>query len=227
MGQMNKLDFAVQEKIIARQKKAKLSNLLISATIEARGKIITAIQNEQKIIKFLASPNNIDDFKKLIAEVRAAELPIELPGAAGENTNIQAEPKINFGQFIEALEKDTQLENNKFEAQQNIKQDDLNRWARKLAFLQYYKNLTLNPETPITKAYGDEKTIRQLAPNKDAIYNLYLDKLEELRRRSDKFKFSDEKFNEVLSDGIPQGGAFEKWLERHREEIMNSIYNSR
>jgi hypothetical protein len=224
---MNETDFVIQQKIKARQKKAKLSNLLSSINLTGRGKIIQAILNEQKIIKFQASSDNLEEFKKLIAEVRAVELPIELPGAPAENQEVKPEPKINFGQFLDAIEKDLQLDNHKFGTLQNIKQDELNRWARKLAFQQYYRNMNLAPETPITKVYGDDKTVRQIAPNKDTIYNLYLDKLEELRRRSDKFKFSDDKFNEVLSDGTPQGGAFEKWLERHREDIMNSIYSNR
>lgn len=223
---MNYKEYALEQKKLAREKKAKLSIRYRQASFSAREPLIHAINNEQQILKFKVSELNFEEFKQLVVNVRKAEMPIELPGAAGEDADIKAEPKINFGQFLDALEKDVNLENYTLANKQPPKQDDLVRWARKLAFMQYYKNMSLPPETPITKAYGDAKTLRQLSPNKDAIYNLYLDKLEEFRRRSDKFKLGDEQFNEVLETGTQQGGAFEKWLERHREEIMNNIYRS-
>lgn len=217
--------FVTEQKIIARKNIAKYSKLLKKATLGERAVIFKKIALERSILD--AKANSIDNFKKLVYNIRQAEMAIELPGAPAHNSQIAPVPKLNLGQFMGALEQDLKQEEANMQAKQVPTENDKSRWARKWSFLQYYKNLNLSPEIEITKTDGDDKTMRQLAPNKQTIYNMYIDKLEELRRRSDKYKLSDEEFNQALDGGTPQGGAFEKWLERHREEIMNKLYINR
>jgi len=220
-------DFAIEQKIIARKNIAKYSKMLKKASLQDRLVIIKKIALERAILDCKVNTFSLDNFTKMVHSIRQAEMAIELPGAPAENTQIAPLPQLNLGQFVSALEQDLRVEETQLQSKQAPTENDKSRWARKWSFLQYYKSMNANPETEITKNIGDDKTMRQLAPNKQAIYNMYMDKLEELRRRSDKYKLSDEEFNQALDGGTPQGGAFEKWLERHREEIMNKIYGNK
>ena len=150
--------------------------------------------------------------------INQAEMPVELPGS---NVNIRPEDKTNFGQITDVLEKDVQNTENKLQAKLTPSPDELKDWALRWSVLQYYKNMNIDPSYEVTKTEGADKTIRQMAPSKEIIYKLWLDKLLELNRRKDKFKLNDDQLNEATDKGIPQGGAFEKRLERYREDFMN------
>lgn len=228
---MIKNNFVIEQKIIARKNIAKYSKLLKKANLRDRLTIIKKIALERSLLDCKVNEYSLDNFTKMVHSIRQAEMAIELPGAPAQNNQIVAPLKLNLGQFIDALEQDLRNEESQLQLKTQTKQapteNAKSRWARKWSFLQYYKNMNLSPEIEITKNDGDDKTMRQLAPNKQTIYNMYIDKLEELRRRSDEFKLSDEEFNQALDGGTPQGGAFEKWLERHREEVMNKLYTNR
>lgn len=216
-----------EQKILSRKNIAKYKKELKKADIKDKVAIIKAISEERRILDFKVDQNSLDKFNKLVYNVRRAEMAIELPGAPAENQTISPSPKLNFGQFLNILENDVNQEEQKLSSALNPTQNDLIRWTRKWAFLQYYKSINIDPQQPITKTDGEDTTLRQLAPNKETIYKLYLDKLEELKRRNDKYQLLNDKFDDALYNGTPQGGAFEKWLERYREEIMNKTYANR
>jgi len=196
---LNDSEIIKEQKRIARKNIAKYSKLLNKLETSDRLYIIKAMASERKILNFQTNnQNSIDNFIKTINNIRYAEMAIELPGAPAQNFNIQPVQRLNFGQFIAAIERD--VNNEDAVKKSNLTQTDINRWARKFSFLQYYLNLNKSPEEEITKADGDGKTIRDFAPNKDEIYKIYLDKLEELRRRSDHLKLDDQKFNEILDE---------------------------
>ena len=219
------MDNSVKEqKIIARKNIVRYTKMLKTATLKNKVAIIKAIAEERRILDFKVNIKSLDIFKNLVYNIRHAEMAIELPGAPAEDKSIAPVAKINFGQLVGAIEEDFNNEERTLSYTSNPTQTDLLRWARKWAFLHYYKAININPDQPITRNYGDDTTLRQLAPNKETIYKTYLDKLEELKRRNDKYKLIDEKFDDALYGGTPQGGGFEKWLERYREEIMNRLY---
>jgi hypothetical protein len=220
-------NYVKEQKILSRKNIVKYTKRLKKAEIKDKTTIIKAIASEKRILDFKVDQNSIDKFSELVYNVRQAEMAIELPGAPAENKSISPVSKLNFGQFINILEQDVAQEEQVLSSKSNPTQNDLIRWARKWAFLQYYKAINISPEQPITKTDGDDTTLRQLAPNKDTIYKLYLDKLEELKRRTDKYQLLNDKFDNALYNGTPQGGSFEKWLERYREEIMNKSYANR
>ena len=109
--------------------------------------------------------------------------------------------------------------------------NDLKRLALKSAVYEYYMNLPYDPDTVAVDYEGDltarhdnreiDKTDIDLSPHKNAIYNIWMDKLGKLIR--DK-KLSEVEYDEAATRGIPQGGAFEKQLDRYRQDFMKKLW---
>jgi hypothetical protein len=108
-------------------------------------------------------------------------------------------------------------------------QTDKERWALKWAVLEYYKNLRLQVPgaTRVIDNPASGKTIHQYAPNTDAIYALWTNKLKDLTKEDGVNNFDITRYDENLDRGTPRGGAFEKQLQRYRAEfIKEMVYGS-
>lgn len=166
-----------------------------------------------KIVKILASTNSI---------VKFAEMMPTVPGAPEEYVRPNSIP--TFVKLTKILELNLQNEENSISADPRPSANDIKRWALKSAVLEYYNSLGANPDMNVTHGVGDLVAVDALAPNKRTIYEIWLRKLEAQHRAEDKYKLSIDEYNEAIERGTPQGGAFEKLLDRYREEFMSELW---
>jgi len=134
---------------------------------------------------------------------------------------IQSLPTL--GHLRELLEKNSIAEGNMLQHNTSISANDIKRWALKSAVDEYYKLIQYNSMTPIVDAIGSLTTKREFAPNKEYVYKLYMNTLESMIARKDAYKLDPKVLEEISDKGIPQGGAFEKNIERYREEFMTQL----
>lgn len=130
-----------------------------------------------------------------------------------------------FGNLISILEQEVAQEKQRVESRRIPSQNDLTRWALKDAVLEYYQGLHFPEDVPVVNSRYDDRLIADLAPDFDVISNLWLQKLDELKRREDKYALIIEEFDKAendLLDGM-RGSAFEKQLDRYREEFMQKL----
>jgi hypothetical protein len=157
-----------------------------------------------------------------------AELSIELPGAPAQTID----PEINkddiipcFGNLIQVLKEEVEIEKSKIESKYMPTQNDLTRWAIKESVLIYYQNLNMPPDLPVMVNRFDDRLKIELAPDFDVIARIWMEKLDELQRRDDKYGLTMEEFDKAeddLMNGM-RGSAFEKQLDRYREEFMQKL----
>lgn len=131
---------------------------------------------------------------------------------------------ISFGKFISTLQQLLTEEEASFKLQLPS-QTDIKRWALKWAVLEYYKSLQIPPQTRIIEDLTQNKTIHQLAPDSDVVYNLWTRKLSELARKLDANKFDVKQLDTVEDRGFGRGTAFEKQLQRYREQTIKRMLN--
>jgi hypothetical protein len=152
-------------------------------------------------------------------------------GLMKEEEEFIQRPLPTFGKLKMVIEKDLKEELNRYQNDYNKSDTDLKRLALKSAFLDYYNELDYDPETTIVDYYGDmtlkrdnveeDNTDFNFAPNKNKIYQIWMGKLERYVRDN---KLSESELDEAAFRGIPQGGAFEKQLDRYRKEIMQQLW---
>lgn len=130
-----------------------------------------------------------------------------------------------FGKLLSVLETLLQEEQNQY-INKKPSQNDIKRWALRLALLEYYKALGVPSNTPVLDSLTSGKTIHKFAPDKQAVYNIWLRKLSDLSKRDDINQVSPEEYDEAYNRGIPQGGAFERMLLRYREEFVKRLLQS-
>lgn len=138
----------------------------------------------------------------------------------------------NLGKLRLVLEQELKNEEADLDSKVSPSENDLKRWALKSAVYDYYMNLPYDLETVAVDYVGDLTARRDdkdvdnsdvdLAPNKNKIYNIWMEKLAKLIR--DK-KISQYEFDEAAERGTPQGGAFEKQLLRFRTEFMKKLWD--
>jgi len=157
-----------------------------------------------------------------------AEMAIELPGAPAEHEAVpdkEEELKPRFGNLISVLEQEVADEKNKVESRRLPSQNDLTRWALKDAVLAYYQGLNIPENIVVVDTMYDDRLIPKLAPDFDVIAEIWMNKMDELRRKDSKYMLDYDEFGkaeEDLSDGM-RGSAFEKQLDRYREEFMSKL----
>lgn len=171
------------------------------------------IKRHAKILDALKSPDNILKFAEMMPTV---------PGAPDEYVRPNSIP--TFGKLIKILEQNLQEEGNSIAADPRPSANDIKRWALKSAVLEYYQGLGANPEIKVTDTVGNDRTIPALAPNKNQIYNIWMQKLDAQTKADDKYKLSMEEYDEAVDRGTPRGGAFEKLLDRYREDFMAKLW---
>lgn len=234
---------------VAARKSIALQNVKISKTNSHEQYSLFRIIADER--KFLASNFNeikdMYDLMDMIHDVRHntiskaknsikckhckksfAEMAIELPGAPAE---YEAEPdkeeelKPRYGNLIAVLQQEVQDELAIIERRRVPSQNDLTRCALKSVVLEFYQNLNTKDDIVVVDDLYDDRLITQLAPDFDVIYKMWLEKLDELQRRDDKYTLNTveyDKAEEDLLNGM-RGSAFEKQLDRYREDFMQKL----
>lgn len=189
----------------------------------------------------LKNPNA--DRTKLIQEISSyqhqlrvlayAEMGIDLPGAPGQVTILEnpQRPLPNLGKLRMILEKELEEEKMQFDNDNHQSNNDIKRLALKEAVLDYYNELPNDFETVVVDYEGDmtlrrdnqevDSSDHDFAPNKGDIYNRWMSKLEKYIKEQ---RLSDAEFDEAAERGIPQGGAFEKQLDRYRKDFVKRMW---
>ena len=129
---------------------------------------------------------------------------------------------VTMGKLLDVLERMV-----KEEEAQNVgkppTQTGIERWALKIAVRDFYRGLNVPSETKIMDDPTQYKTLPQYAPITKDVYQLWLQRLTDLINRHDSNRFDLHKLDEDKGRGIEQGGAFEKALQRFREEFMKRV----
>lgn len=171
-------------------------------------------------IKHSGSKKQCNDCKKIIAEMTSDVSPVHLEPEKEENNLV---PK--FGNLIAILEKNSINERNYIERKRMPSQNDLTRWALKDAVLAYYQGLNMPDDLPIVENRYDDRLIAELAPDFKNISSVWLQKLEELKYKDDKYGLTMDEYDKAESDLSEEmrGSAFEKQLDRYREDFMKQL----
>lgn len=192
-----------KQKIIIRKAIAQYKKALMSASPAERTKLVHAIHYNQRLLNAMSDANY---------QVSKQDLP-------------------TLGKLRMVIEKDLKDEYNRYINDANQSDVDLKRLALKEAFLEYYNNLDYSYDTTIVDFESDmtlrrddkdvDKTDIDLAPNKNEIYQMWMNKLNRYVREN---RLSNYEYDEAAERGIPQGGAFEKQLDRYRKDIMQQLW---
>lgn len=164
------------------------------------------------------------------AKEKLAEL-IEIPGSDLVVNEIPECELPNFGKLKLVLEKEWKDEVEEFKNDYNQSDNDLKRLALKEAVYEYYLDLPYEVDVKVVD-FGGAMVLRRddndidgtdydFAPNKSDIYKRWMDKLARYIRNGD---LSEAEFDEASDRGIPQGGAFEKQLDRYRIDFMRRLW---
>jgi hypothetical protein len=153
-----------------------------------------------------------------------ADFASELPGAPYQNLSFAPTQLPTLSNLWSVLERNSMTERAQIESDPAPSQTALERFALKDAVLEYYKSLNIDANTQIVDGFGKDTALPPFAPNKESIYNIWCQKLYDLNRRNDKYHFDGKAYKHNIERGSPQGGAFEKQLDRYRDEFMNQIW---
>jgi len=229
---MTLLDIIKQQKTEARRFIAKAELMLKNLNTSDREIILKVIAVERAFIN--ANVSSIKDImitrhsaiinilNKTDNIIKFAEMMPSVPGAPEEYVRPNSVP--TFSKLVDTLEHSLKQEEDSIVGDPRPSPNDIKRWALKSAVLDYYNSLSIDPMMKVTHGVGELVTVDALAPNKRSIYNIWLQKLEAQHRAEDKYKLSVDEYNEAIERGIPQGGAFEKLLDRYREEFMSELW---
>jgi len=138
-----------------------------------------------------------------------------------------------LGKLRLIIEKDLKAEQHRLENDPAQSANDLKRLALKSSVYEYYMDLDYDPDITAVDYYGamilrrDDKEVDEtdfdLAPNKNNIYSRWMEKLSRLIREN---RLSKAEYDESVERGTPQGGAFEKQLDRYRKDFMKQLWQS-
>ena len=201
----------IQKKIQIRKSIARLKKELKKADLNQKINLLQKIKQAKDEIKSLTN-----DAQNDIYDDRSVGIPLP-----------------NLGKLRLVLEKLLNKERDSIENDPAPSPEDLKRLALKAAVLDYYNELECEPEMSVVDKGGDltprrdnqdeDETDFDFAPNKNKIYTKWMDKLKELIMREDKYKLDGAEYDESFDKGTPQGGAFEKLLDRYRKDFMEQL----
>ena len=226
------------QKIAARKAIAQYENSLHEKTGEDKLKTIKAIKEERDFLN--TDFDNIDNIRDLIKKIHklrhnnisknsdysnCAKCRNVLADASLALPEKDKDLRPRFGNLIAVLEQEVADEKATIERKRLPTQNDLLRWALKDAVLSYYQGLNFPENFVVVDVLYDDRLTTRLAPDFDVIAEIWMTKLDELKRRKDKYALNPDEYDEAdqdLSDGM-RGSAFEKRLDRYREEFMKKL----
>jgi hypothetical protein len=228
---------ATLKKIIAQQKTIARKSIAYAKLLSGDSQYTRANSNDKQFLKYnFGKVATLDELMNVIHTIRHNGL-----NKAGKYKrctlckNILAsiidldEKPIDilpkFGNLLAILEQEVNEENNNLSRKHLPSQNDLTRWALKNAVLAYYKNLNVPVDKPIIESRFDDRLVTELAPDFDVIAKIWIEKLDELKRRDDRYSLNMDEFDKAEADlkEAMRGSAFEKQLDRYREEWMAKL----
>lgn len=196
-----------------------MENPLLKSKVFFRKKIAKLIVNKPNLLVNLKNIKN-----KLFSMAYNSSL--ELPGAPLENPDGRINEYLpKFGNLIFEIKKDIKEEIERMNSMEIPSQNDISRLAFKQAVLDYYSGLNADLDDKVMVSRNSNRLVPKFAPDFYEIYDLWIDKLNEYKLRDDKYGLIDDEFYlalDDLQDGM-RGSAFEKRLDRYREELVNKI----
>lgn len=223
-------DIIKQHKIIARKNIAKYNKLLSKeSNLTERLDILNKIANEECILNMNISSIGDSSLLNTIHKLRhnsSNNCQDCLTIKAQLGIVNDAPPQVQLptlGHLREILEENANSEWNSFG--RSPSSNDIKRWALKAAVSDYYNSLNYDVSNPVIDIPGSLRAINHLAPNKEWIFKSYVDKLNSMVQRNDAYRLDHREFDESYDRGIPRGGAFEKQLDRYREDFMYQLNN--
>jgi hypothetical protein len=208
-------------KQIANERKFLAANL---DNLNTTREVISAIHKfRHRDISKTSTYKNCFECKMALEEV-STQLPEFTPEPIIDPKR-EEELKPRFGNLLAVLSQEVADEKAKVESKNFPSQNDLTRWALKDAVLAFYQGLNMPENTVVVDTLYDDRLVTQLAPDFDVIARIWMDKLKALVYRQDKYSLDDEEMEKAeadLADGM-RGSAFEKQLDRYREEFMQKL----
>jgi disulfide oxidoreductase YuzD len=133
--------------------------------------------------------------KDMLASIHLAEHTGDVAKCVSCIKLAQSQP-ATFGKLLATLERLVTEEESQYQYSKPS-QTDIKRWALKAAVLDYYKGLSVDPSFIAIDNVMQNKTVHQLAPNKEAIYTIYMRKLADLTKKHDANRVNLNEFDEA------------------------------
>jgi hypothetical protein len=223
-SQLHSISSINRDKILKRIKKEKEFLTYNFNNLQTIREIISIIHNfRHKGISKYSSYKDCLECKKALKSI-STQLP-EQNDIVNVDTNLENELKPKFGNLISILEQEVFDEKNKIESKNFPSQNDLTRWALKDSVLSYYQGLNIPENMVVVDTLYDDRLISKLAPDFDVIAQIWIEKLNRLLYNTDKYALEKDEIDKAesdLADGM-RGSAFEKQLDRYREEFMKKL----
>jgi hypothetical protein len=164
------------------------------------------------------------DAKELINTIHVAEH--SRTGRCTDCIRLVADIQVNLtlGGLRTVLQQMVTEEQNQYKGQLPS-QTDLKRWALKMAVLEFYNSLQHDPQTAVLKELGKYEMTDGLAPDTSIIYEMWLRHLGDLAKQHDANQLGIKQLDRARERGIQQGGAFEKQLQRFKQEFLRRLIN--
>lgn len=190
-----------------------------------RSDILQRISGEQKFLEQdLSKINTFEELNNILLKTRFkyAEMMPGLPGAP--NQYVYPDSMPTFSRLMSVLEEMEREERESLEYDKNPSDNDIKRWALRAALLEYYKGIYSNPDAVVADYYEGLQIKRDFAPKQEDVFKIWIRRLEEQSRAKDKHKLSMDEYMEAVNRGYGRGTAFEKQLERYREDFMEELW---
>ncbi|KKM82349.1 hypothetical protein LCGC14_1320450 [marine sediment metagenome] len=238
------------QRIVARKSVAAYEIKLRDCDLGERYRLIKLIANEKRFLSLsFGGAKKIDDLLQIIHASRhfdlsnksshtdcmrcrkvIADMAIEMPGAPAEqeykpDKEDEDTYKLRFGNLIAILKQEVSDEESRIESMRFPSQNDITRWALKKVVLNFYQGLNLPENVVVVDTLYDDRLRTELAPDFDVIYIAWMKELDALQRRNDEWALQSEEYDKAEADlemGM-RGSAFEKQLDRYREEFMQKF----
>ena len=132
----------------------------------------------------------------------SAEILASVPGAP--TVYVRPDQIPTFVKLLNVLNDSYIEEENSIRLDKHPSANDIKRWALKKAVLQYYQNLGIDSQEKVTDVAGSLITRHDLAPNKEKIYTIWINILDNQTRAEDKYLLNYNEYDEDLILKIQQ-----------------------
>lgn len=210
-----------------RKKIANINILAESQNVSERTGLLKQISREKEFLKhdFNGIDNTIDAVSAIHKYLHKSASQDECHLCDLYRVALDTDIRPRFGNLIAILQEEVNNEKTSVESKHLPSQNDLTRWALKSSVLEFYKNMNMPDDLVIVETQYDDRLLPKLAPDFDVIANLWIKKLEYLQHQNSKYMVEPEEYDKAeadLQDGM-RGSAFEKQLDRFREEFMAKL----
>lgn len=210
------------------QSRKRIARLKLKSALSKREQ--NTLRKEAEFLKLDCSGLNLKQFVNIMhplchhGAVESCKKCANIELEYGSNDQNVEMPR--FGNFLSLLESEVRQEQDEMARKRLPSQNDLTRWALKDAFLAFYQGLNLPEDLVIVDNKFDDRLISQLAPDFSVIAQIWMQKLDELQRRKDKYALVTDEYDKAEADLIEgmRGSAFEKQLDRFREDVMKKLW---